>query len=324
MALINDYMNSFQVVAPPKPAPDLQSMTGQIPTYLLNPNPPQGGGNTQQAVVDPYAQWGGKQNYNNLMSGFDTQKSNTINSLNTQIGTKANEYRSGIANTIEGLKQGQREIDSKATQNELARRQGRQGVMSMVDRGLKQGGTLLSQKNAVNSSAAEALGRLYGDLGRRQLSDVGNQYQNNNNEIAVDQASQDFQLNEQTRKLIEDRDAVVNNILVQARQAFGALQGAMAGASLGDRINIEKEIEAVRQNAVNQLQQYDSMIAEGKAAAVPTTAEQRRSKALEMANAGQAPENAFSFMSSAPAQLRASGPFSSSLPLFTLPRTKQE
>ena len=283
-----------------------------------------GGSNTEGTSSgttwsDPYAQWGGTANYNNLMNQFNTQKQNLLDSSNTSIEDNARDYGYSIEDTIHKLQLAQQGIDTQGMQNELAKRQGTLGVQGMVSRGLRQGGVMLAGKNATNSSAAQAMSRAYGDLGRRQLSNVNNQYGTQLKDIEMKQKEQDYQRATGVNRLRDTKGSLINGIVGAARQSLGELQNAMNGASLGDRLNIQAEIDGVRQRAIQRLQQLDAKVNAGDAIA-PTSIDQRRSSALEAANLGQAPENAFNFTSEMPAQFQNTGPFSSGLPIFTMPR----
>lgn len=277
------------------------------------------GGTTAPQVDHTWDAWGGQANYNNLMNNFNTQKQGILDSTNQAGAAAGQSYGRSIEDTMDALRQNQNKINGQGMQNELAKRQGTQGVLGMVSRGLKQGGTMLAQKNATNSSATEALAKAYADLGRRQMSNVGNQYETGNREVASAQYEQDLQKSRGVKRLGEDKNTIVNSIVSDAQNKLGQLQGAMAGASLGDRINIQQEIANVRQNAMNQLQGYDSVLSEKAAGVQATNLDQRRSAALAAASAGTAPENAFNFTTQAPVQLQG-GQASSNLPIYTMPR----
>ena len=147
---------------------------------------------------------------------------------------------------MQSLKEGQRGIDSKAVQTELAKKQGTTGVLGMVGRGIKSGGVMLGNKNAASSSGAEAIARAYGDIGRRELSNVGNQYAQGMDQVQQAQVGLDEQRATGVRKYGENKAMVVNNIVSEARNKLAALDGQIAGASLPNRINIEAEKEAIK------------------------------------------------------------------------------
>lgn len=251
---------------------------------------------------------------------FSTQKSNIYGTANEAAANQGIGINSSILDLLGSARTGQQSIDNQAVNNELARRQGYEGIMGMVGRGVRSGGVLLSNKNAADSSAAGAIARAYGDIGRRELSGVGNQYEMKNRDIGLAQTS----LNEQTaagaRKINESKQQVVNNIVLDARSKFAALDAAMADASLPDRINIEQEKEQIRQQVLQTLSQYDQQLSQGVAGIQPSSADARRSEATRLAGLGQAPENSFNFSASTPAQFQNTGPYPSDLPIFSFPR----
>jgi len=279
-----------------------------------------------QAYVppDPYAQWGGQQAYNNLLSGFHSQKDNIYSSANDLAAQKGTEYKNSILDTVHQLQLGQQGINAQGVQNELAKRQGTQDVYGMVNRGIKSGGVMLANKNAGDSSAAGALAGAYGDMGRRQMSSIGNQYEAGNRDIATKQAEQLYQQQSAANKFNDTKTSTVNSIVGSARDQLSALDAQMANASMPERINIEQEKEAIRQSALNQLQQYDRYLTEGLGAIHQNTPDERRAQAIQNAQAGMAPANSFQYDATVPAQWQGTGPFASDLPIFTFPRGRRQ
>lgn len=273
---------------------------------------------------DPYAQWGGKSAYDSARAGFGTQRQNILSGANEAIGNAARGYGSSILDFLDSLRSGQRNIDQQSIQNELGRQQGTRGVLDMVGRGIKSGGVMLANRNAADSSAAGALAGAYGDMGRRQLSQVGNEYAMNQNELGQQQEDLSLQQSQGLRHLNESKTQVVNGIVSQARNALAALDAAIAGASLPDRIQIEAEKETIRQQALQQLQQYDSQLSQGVAGIRPMDQNQARTQANQLAMAGAAPAESFNFSTETPAQFQNTGPYPSGLPLFQLPRNRRQ
>ena len=111
--------------------------------------------------------------------------------------------------------------------------------------------------------------------------------------------------------------------MADAGNKLAALNAAELDKNIGiqDRVDIAKEKSRIQQTAISQLQQYDNMLSQGRAANPGTNAEQRRTQAQEWAAAGVAPEDAFTFTDSAPAQLQT-GVAPGGLPIFTLPRKR--
>lgn len=286
--------------------------TGQVTGPNL-PDPP----------TDPYAQYGGESNYNNLVNQFNTGKQNVYTGSSEAAQAGGQNYGSSILNFLDSLRSGQKAIDTRSINNELAKQQGYQGVQGMVSRGIRSGGTLLANRNASNSSAAQAIARAYGELGRGQLSNIGNQYALENRNIG--QAQEDFNTQQQAgvRGLNLSHDQLINDIVFKARDAFARLNDQAASASIPDRVNIEQEKEAIRQQALQQLSQYDQQLSSGVAGVRPTDQTQNRSSANDLASAGQAAANPFNFTNEAPAQFQGTGPSGFSLPIFTSPRSRR-
>ncbi len=273
---------------------------------------------------DPYAAWGGTAKYNSLINGYDTQKSNITNSAHDAAANSAQGLHGSILDFLDSLTQGQRKVDNQAVQNELSRNQGIHGILGMVGRGIRSGGVVLANKNASDSSAAQALANAYGQLGRQQMSNVGNQYALGQN--AVDQSQQDLELQraQGMRHINDSKVSTINNIVTDARQKLADLDAQIAGANLPNRIAIQQEQDRIRQDALGQLQQYDQELANGSAGIQGSSQDARRLQAAQLADAGTAPDSAFNFQTQAPAQFQGTGPFASDIPLFsTLNKNKQ-
>lgn len=282
------------------------------------------GGEVLGASSDPYAPWGGQAAYSSLRSGFGTQKQGIFDTANEAVGSAGRGLNSSILDLLDSLRSGQRNIDSQGVQNELSRQQGTEGVLGMVGRGIRSGGVMLNNRNASDSSATQAIANAYGDLGRRQLSSVGNQYAQGQNAIQQAQVDLGDQQAQGSRHIQESKTNVINGIVTQARNSLAALDAAIAGASLPDRINIEQEKEKIKNDATAQLQQYDQQLAQGVGGIQAASADTNRAGAAQLAAAGTAPDNAFSYTDQAPAQLQNTGPFSSTLPLFQLSRSRRQ
>ena len=299
------------------------SGSGGIPIYT-------GGGGSQQsaapAYVDPWAGtvFGSTAGYNKAVGDYGKQRDSMLNSINDATVNSGNKYNSSILDYLDSRKIQQNTINSNATQNELARQQGMSGIMDMVGNGVGSSGTLLGNKNAGSSSAGEAIARAYGTLGRQQASGVGNQFARGQEKIATDQGNLLLADETQKRHANEDKTSIINEIVNNARSQISALNSSGLYASLPGQLDIEAKAAEIRQNAINELAKYDSVLTNGISGQAPMSAEQIRARATSMLNAGTAPEDAFNYTTEFPAQFQGTGQFPSSLPIFVAPRKDKQ
>lgn len=278
------------------------------------------GGSTRSTYsapkVDPYAKWGGR-------AGLDQARTALMDSLNNSANQSAASWQYGAEDTLNALTQNQNNINRMGAMNELARTQGRQGILGMVGRNLRSSGVMLANKNASDSSAAGALANAYGDIGHRELNKVGNQYAMQNEEIGRLQENQNRDLTTKINRLREDKNFQVNDIVNKARTAIGALNADMANASIPDRIAMEQEINRIKNDMLNRLQGLDSQLASAPSNIRADSADARRAEAQRMAQQGMEASNPFEFNQDINTQFQG-GPFAGNMPLYTFPRSRRE
>lgn len=334
------------------PAPSFQHDVGQIAGHVLNAAPGystlganitnpnvnyQGianpgtttatGGATSGAgtvlgastVKDPYAGtvFGSTAGYNQAVSDYNNLQGTTMNAITSGIGQNADSYNSSILDYLDQEKQQQGKVNNDAIQAELARQSGTAGVLDMVGKGIRSGGVILANDNASNSSAGDAIAKAYGQLGQQQQAGVNGQYATDQNNIQQEQGALDASNTTQARHDDENKTAIVNSIVNDATTKLTALNQAAATASLPDRVNIDQQIASVKAQALSALQNYDQTLSSGIAANAPTTTDANRASAAQLLAAGSAP--AANYTADTPAPLAQTGPFSSDLPIFTLP-----
>lgn len=283
-----------------------------------------GGGGGSQTYVDPYAKWGGLAGYNRAVSDYNSAKNSAYGSVNDAIGDAGRGMNSSVLDYLDSLTKGQRAIDNSSIQNELARMSGRAGVLDMIGTGINSGGVVLSNKGAINSSAADALARAYNTIGQKQLSGVNNQYETGNMNIQQQQQDLNDQTKQFQRHLEDNKQTAVNKIVQDASSALASLNAAAQNASLADRIDIEGQKAAIRNQALSSLAQYDTTLSNGIAGVTPSTVDANRAKASSMITAGVAPDNAFSYSTTVPTQWQGTGPFASPLAVFSPSRKQQD
>lgn len=276
------------------------------------------------APPDPYAAWGGRAAYDAKVNNYESQHQGILGSANSQVDIYGNQYQRGILDFVDNQRLAQGAIDTKASRNELAKMQGVQGVLGSVGRGIKSSGVMLANRNAGDSSAAQALANAYGDQGRRQLSGIGNQYEMGNQDIQAAQDAYAIQQASGLRQIQGSKDDFVNKLALDTRNSLADLDARIAGESLPNRIAYEQEKEAVKAQALQKLQAYDAQLQSGVQGIRATDADQRRARAAELMNAGtNLGSDAFNYTTETPTQFQGTGPFSSELPLFSLARGKR-
>lgn len=294
-------------VAPPVTTPKVQVATPKAPAVY----------------VDPYAKWGGRAGYDRAVGDYSAAKTAAYNSIGDVIGDTGNKLNSSVLDFLGNLTKGQRAIDQSAVQNEMGRIQGRSGVMDMVGQGLRSGGVMLNNRGSTNSSAGEQLAKAYSDIGRRGLSEVGNEYALGNENIMNQQLGLDEDTATFQRHYGENKTSAVNSIVQDASSKLAGLNAAAQNASLAERIDIENEKARIRNDALSRLSAYDAVLQQGVSGTKAASADVNRAKATELINAGTAPENSFNFTTATPAEFQNTGPFSSPLQVFSYPGKKK-
>lgn len=274
-------------------------------------------------AVDPYSQWGGASNYNRLVSGFDTQKSGIHSSAVDAAKTSGLGLKNSILDFIDSLKTGQSQIDNRGINNELARQRGVADVYNAMNQGIRSGGVTLANRNASDSSAAEAIARAYGDIGRRQMSDIGNQYEMENVEIGLAQDDLLRQRAAGLRRFQSAEEQAITSILADATDKLSALDAAMANASLPERIALNTEKNKIRSQVEKILAPYTSSLSQANNVKA-MGANDRIAEATRRRSLGMAPSKQFDYSTDIPVGLEGSGPVSSELPIFTYRNNEEQ
>lgn len=267
-------------------------------------------------AVDPYAAFGGRQ-------GLQDAKNSLYGNFNVGADKAAFDYETGTRDFLSQMTNNQNALNRQGAQNDLAKMQGRQGVLGMVNRGVASGQSMLANKNASDSSAAAAIANAYGKIGQGELSKVGNQYEMANEDLNLKQQEQNTQLTNKSNDLRRSKDFVVNDLVEKTRASIVALNAEMAGASVPDRIAVEQEIARLKNGLVSKLQAYDAQLAAAPSSIKANAPEDRRAEAQRLAGLGTAATNPFEFTTEAPVQMQG-GANPSNMPLFTLNRNKRQ
>lgn len=332
--------STLQVTSVPQRAANVQT-TAPGSTFQPAANTAQmygsftGGGGTTTGNVDT-GYWVGGTNYGSAAGyqgamkaqadqrardAFNQGRNVYTDSINQRVGNESQGYQRSVQDWATGVTQKQQGIDTAGINADMAKTQGMRGIMDMVGNGIQSAGVMLGNRNAGSSSAAGAIANAYGKLGSKQASSVGNQYAQAQNQIGLEQSNLEAAKALQVSRFGEDKVNIVNNIINDAQKQIAALNEAAAGASISDRMDIEAEKTRLRDTANAQLKAYDSEMSKAKGA---QTDDQRRNEAQRLLALGTAPTTQFNYSTEAPAQFQNTGPFASSMPLYTYNRNKNE
>ena len=257
------------------------------------------------------------------LSDFVIQKGNIYGTSREAANIGARNRQGSIQGFIDDLSSQQRGLDERGVQNELAKKQGHTSILDMVGRGVRSLGTMLGQRNAAGGSAMEQGARAYGDFGRRQMAGIGNQFEQENRQIGLGQEDLERARASGLGNFERDKANQVDSIILQARNQLAALDAAMAEANITERFQIEQEKEAIRSQVSGILSQFDPTLQQGVAGVQPTSQQARQQTAFGLANAGQGATNPFDFTTQVPAAFQNMGGSSSGLPIYTLPRRRE-
>lgn len=279
---------------------------------------------TQTASTDPAAA-AAAQKAADGTALFNTQLGVVNNSAGMAATNSAGDLKNSILDYIDSLKANQTGRNNQTVQNYLAKQQGAQGINDMVGQGIRSAGVQLNNGNAGDSSAAGAIAGAYGQLGRSQLSSVGNQFAQAQNTVQQGADADQVALAAKLRDLPQTQSDIVNSIVSDAQQKLGAIDQQMAYMSLPDRVDMEAQKQQITNDVLGKLQGFDQILSSGgNQALTPQDQGTSVQKAGQLFTAGTAPDNAFNFNTNAPAVLQGSGAQPGALPIYTSPAAKKQ
>ena len=264
------------------------------------------------------------QGIDNNLAGFEAEKSGILSSALGSAEAGKLQAGSDITNYLYGQGNVQRDIDLSAAKNELAKMQGVSGTQGMVNRGIRSGGVMLGNRNAGDSSAMGEMANAYGQMGQRNLSDIGNQYALGNEDINLQQQNLGGALNLYQQNWATNKEKLATDIMREAGNSLSNLDARMAAADLPGRIAIEQEKQNIKAQALAKLSELDTTLSGGLAGIKPAGREANITKARELMGAGtNLGEGAFKYTTEAPAQLQGQNSIAGSgFPLYTYKKNK--
>lgn len=285
----------------------------------------------QQAHTQPaynpdagYEQWGGRSGYNSLVQGFNDQKQGVFNSSVGAADTQARNRGNDILTFLENSRAAQGNLETKAANNERARFQGRTDIRDSLGTGLRNVKGTLASRNATGATVGGEMAKALSNQARKQEGKVENQYELGNMDIAGQQNAINLQRTQGKRQFDLSKVNSIEAIVGAAEQSLAAINAAMAGASLPDRIALEQEKQRIRGEATNRLASHDATLDQGLAGIRAGDTNSRRGEALRMSQLGAPMASEFQYDAEAPQELGDTGPLpGGELPLFTFNRQRR-
>lgn len=173
-----------------------------------------------------------------LRSNFNTQKQGIFDSINQWGDNTAARYGLDVQDFGNKFRQGQDALNRRGADLEAKKMQATSGILGMIGRGVKSAGNYLGGRNAGSSSASGEIAKAYGDIGRRNMSSVGNEYSAGQEQLGVDQNIFNTDAESSLNRFKLNMDEQINGQVESARAALTDLDVQMQNASLPDRIAI--------------------------------------------------------------------------------------
>lgn len=254
---------------------------------------------------------------------FSNQLQGIQSSLGSTASSQAGDLTNQLNDYVDSLGANQTARNNQTIQNYLAKEQGAAGVNNFVGQGIRSSGVQLNNENAGDSSAAGAIADAYGNIGRGQLSDVGNQFAQAQNTVQQGLTADQVALGNKLRDLPAQQNDIINGIVNSAQQQLQYLNTAMVNSGISP-VNAQQVQSQITNDAMGKLQGLDQLLSSGgQAALTPQDQSQAVQQAGQLYTAGQAPSSAYTFNTDVPAQLQ-NGPVASQLPVFVAPTSKDK
>ena len=254
---------------------------------------------TTTPAPDPYAKFGGKQAYDNLVNSTNIGRQNILDTSMGQVNSAETTGRNSILDMLDSIRSGQQSIDMGRANVELSRSRGADDIMGMVGRGIANTGVRLANKNSASSSATGRAAQIYGDIGNREMGNVNNQAELANQELDVQQGALNTDISSKQRAWDKFKQDQISSIVDTARASLAALDAEAQGAGLGKLFEVEAEKQRVKDALMGKLTQLDTELTQGRSQINPMAREQVLARSNEMKQAGSTAPQMFNFNTTA-------------------------
>lgn len=235
----------------------------------------------------------------------------------------ANDYTSQGINLAGQLQTGQNAINQARLNIGTSQINSIKGLVDAIKNGLQGARVGLGNSNAEDSSAADAISRIYSQYGNTQRNVINNDAAVKNADQDAQQSQLDLQREMGVHSLSSYKDNLISQITNQAQQQLSAIDGIASLQGVSGAIDINAIKNAVVQNAQQKLADADSYI-QGRLGAVnPMAADQVAKQAYDLSNRGVAGSGGINFapiqQTPDPSQTLG-GATNFNLPLYTKPK----
>lgn len=216
--------------------------------------------NTYVAPPDPYARWGGRAQYDNLVNQMRSSRDMITGSGRSAFADAGNEFDTGARGLVTKVRQGQRAIDMNRQNIALNKMRSISDLVGSIRQGLQSGSVKLSNMNALDSSGAEGMARAYSQFGTKQRGGIQNEAFLQNREQDLAQGDLDVEREEKARQLRLYKDTQTNKISRDVGDKLRVLDEEAAGQGLMERIEIDRLKNEVVSEGLARLQQIDAWL----------------------------------------------------------------
>lgn len=214
-------------------------------------------------------------------------------------------------------------LNNKYTDAEAGKMSAYSGIMDMINRGVTSAGTMLANKNASSSSAADAIARAYAMLGQREAQGVAQDYTTDIRDLGLELGALKASKDTFEQGVNTGVESKVAEIVGDARNKLISLNEIYADAGLSDRLQVEQLKEEIRGNANKALEGLLGYAQNTYKGVNPYTQQQRIGAANKLRESGGL-GTAYDYTTQAPMGMASSNVNASSLPLYSNLRSNKK
>ncbi len=205
-----------------------------------NPNvsfPSSSGGGGGYVAPDPYARWGGQAGYTAKRSNYGATQGSYEAGARTGLRDVGNEYETKNNAFTDEVTQGQEGINSGLAGNQLNLRRSMEGIIRMIQQGIRSGGVALANMNAGSSGASDALARAYAKVGNQQTGDVRGDAALQEEELQKQQGALNLKRQQGEQSMGTWRDTETDRVKSDFGSKLQVLRSQADSEGLGDTVN---------------------------------------------------------------------------------------